>query len=284
MLAAMYPGRVDLGLGRAAGTDGRTAYALQRDRREAAPDDFFDHLQELLAYLDRTLPAEHPFARLADRIAGRPDPFLLGSSPQSAVWAAQLGLPYVFADFINLAGREDRGPLPGELRRAGRGRTRSSPRGCCAPTPTRRPSGWRCTPPHADRPAPPRAADPGADASRRRRRTSASQAAARVPDGRPAGHHRDAGDGPPGRRAAGGGVRGRRGDGRRHHARPRRAAAVVRAPGRGVRPRRRPAAETAAVWTASGTLGVAGETSSAVVVRGTARHARPDVAAPARDA
>ena len=106
MLAAMYPDRVDLGLGRAAGTDSRTTYALQRDRREAAPDDFFDHLQELLAYLDGTLPAEHPFARLADRIAGRPEPFLLGSSPQSAAWAAELGLPYVFADFINFTGEK----------------------------------------------------------------------------------------------------------------------------------------------------------------------------------
>jgi luciferase family oxidoreductase group 1 len=61
----------------------------------------------LLAYLDRRLPADHPFARLADTLPGRPEqpaPWLLGSSAQSAVWAAELGLPYAFADFINSEG------------------------------------------------------------------------------------------------------------------------------------------------------------------------------------
>ncbi len=108
MLSALYPDRIDLGIGRAAGTDGRTTFALQRDRREAAPDDFFNHLEELLAYVHGTMPEQHPFARIADRLPGRPhtpDPFLLGSSPQSGIWAAQLGLPYVFADFINPVGR-----------------------------------------------------------------------------------------------------------------------------------------------------------------------------------
>ncbi len=55
------------------------------------------------------LPADHPFARLASTLPGlpeRPEPWLLGSSPQSAVWAGQLGLPYSFADFINPAGAE----------------------------------------------------------------------------------------------------------------------------------------------------------------------------------
>ncbi|HEX7240558.1 MAG TPA: LLM class flavin-dependent oxidoreductase, partial [Longimicrobiaceae bacterium] len=50
----------------------------------------------------------HPFARLTE-LPGRPErpePWLLGSSPQSGIWAAQLGLPYVFADFINPAGAE----------------------------------------------------------------------------------------------------------------------------------------------------------------------------------
>jgi luciferase family oxidoreductase group 1 len=109
LLAGLYPGRIDLALGRAAGTDPLTAFALQRDRRHAAPDDFPAQLAELLAYLDRRLPPEHPFARLADTLPGlpeRPDPWLLGSSPQSAVWAAELGLPYAFADFINPEGAE----------------------------------------------------------------------------------------------------------------------------------------------------------------------------------
>ncbi len=104
ILAALYPGRIDLGLGRASGTDPLTTFALQRDRRQASPDDFPQQLAELLAYLDDALPEDHPFARLAQALPGRPEvpvAWLLGSSPQSAIWAAQLGLRYAFADFIN---------------------------------------------------------------------------------------------------------------------------------------------------------------------------------------
>ena len=109
VLAALYPGRIDLGLGRAAGTDPMTTYALQRDRRQASPDDFPQQLAELLAYFDDALPRDHPFARLAGTLPGRPElpePWLLGSSPQSAIWAGELGLPYAFADFINREGAE----------------------------------------------------------------------------------------------------------------------------------------------------------------------------------
>jgi luciferase family oxidoreductase group 1 len=108
MLAGVFPDRIDLGVGRAAGTDPTTTFALQRDRRQAAPDDFPAQLEELLAYLNGALPAGHPFARLAT-LPGwpeRPDPWLLGSSPQSGVWAAELGLPYAFADFINPSGAD----------------------------------------------------------------------------------------------------------------------------------------------------------------------------------
>ena len=65
ILAGLFPGRIDLGLGRAAGTDPMTTFALQRDRRQAAPDDFPQQLAELLAYFDDSLPDDHPFARLA---------------------------------------------------------------------------------------------------------------------------------------------------------------------------------------------------------------------------
>ncbi len=109
LLAGLFPGRIDLGLGRAAGTDPTTTFALQRDRRSAAPDDFPQQLSELLGYLDGRLPADHPFARLVATLPGRPErpePWLLGSSPQSAIWAAELGLPYAFADFINAGGAE----------------------------------------------------------------------------------------------------------------------------------------------------------------------------------
>jgi len=88
MLSGLFPGRIDLGLGRAPGTSSRVAHMLQRDRRQPPPDDFREQLAELLGYIKD----------------GDPAPYLLGSSPQSAVWAAELGLPYVFADFINPAG------------------------------------------------------------------------------------------------------------------------------------------------------------------------------------
>ena len=109
ILAGLFPGRIDLGLGRAAGTDPMTTYALQRDRRQATPDDFPQQLGELLAYFGDSLPEDHPFARLAGTLPGRPElpvPWMLGSSLQSAIWAGQLALPYAFADFINPGGAE----------------------------------------------------------------------------------------------------------------------------------------------------------------------------------
>src|SRR5919107_288274 len=100
-LSGLHPERIDLGLGRAPGTDPMTMLALQRDRRHAPGDDFIEQLMELLGLLeDRLLPG-HPFARHARTLPGlpeRPEPWLLGSSPQSALWAAELGLPYSFVD------------------------------------------------------------------------------------------------------------------------------------------------------------------------------------------
>lgn len=109
MLAALAPNRIDLGLGRAPGSDQRTAYALQRDRSRQMPvDDFPGNLAELLAYLGDGLPADHPFASLKDTMpsgGGVIEPWLLGSSTDSAAWAAEAGLPYCIADFINSEGR-----------------------------------------------------------------------------------------------------------------------------------------------------------------------------------
>ena len=98
MLSGMFPGRIDLGVGRAAGTSPNIAFALQRDRRQRAPDDFPQQLDELLGYFGETRWSGPPF--------DSPQLHLLGSSLQSAVWAAELGLPYVFADFINAHGAE----------------------------------------------------------------------------------------------------------------------------------------------------------------------------------
>ena len=108
MLSALAPGRIDLGLGRAPGSDQRTAFALQRDRsRRMAVDDFPQGLAEILAYYRDGLPADHPFAPLRDALpvsGGAPVVWLLGSSMDSARWAAEAGLPYCFADFINAEG------------------------------------------------------------------------------------------------------------------------------------------------------------------------------------
>ncbi len=104
LLAGLHPGRIDLGLGRAPGSDQRTAVALQQDRRQHAPNAFPQQLAELIGYLEDSLPAGHPFAAYARTLPGlpeAPEPWVLGSSPDSAVFAGDLGLPYCFADFIN---------------------------------------------------------------------------------------------------------------------------------------------------------------------------------------
>jgi luciferase family oxidoreductase group 1 len=105
LLSALAPGRIDLGLGRAPGSDQRTAFALQRDRSRRMPvDDFPNNLAETIAYLDGTMPADHAFASLQTTLptgGGVPEVWLLGSSTDSAIWAAEAGLPYCIADFIN---------------------------------------------------------------------------------------------------------------------------------------------------------------------------------------
>ncbi len=106
VLAGLFPGRIDLGIGRAAGTDPTTTYALQRNRNAGALDDFPEQLAELMAYLRDEMPDDHPFRRLT-ALPGMPEApalWMLGSSPQSAIWAAELGVPYAFADFINPEG------------------------------------------------------------------------------------------------------------------------------------------------------------------------------------
>ncbi|MBZ5641762.1 MAG: LLM class flavin-dependent oxidoreductase [Acidobacteriia bacterium] len=103
MLHALYPGRIDLGLGRAPGSGGLEAFALQRDRsKRLQADDFTEQLTELLAFLHRDFPPEHPFSRIkiSPDMPGAPDVWLLGSSAWSAAVAARYGLPYAFAHFI----------------------------------------------------------------------------------------------------------------------------------------------------------------------------------------
>jgi len=104
-LHALYPERIDLGLGRAPGSGPLEAFALRRDRddKKWREDDFPEQLVELLAFLDRAFPPDHPFSRIqvSPETAGTPEVWLLGSSMWSASAAAQLGLPYAFAHFID---------------------------------------------------------------------------------------------------------------------------------------------------------------------------------------
>ncbi|MER7134999.1 LLM class flavin-dependent oxidoreductase [Streptomyces sp. NPDC000341] len=110
-LEAMAPGRVDLGLGRAPGTDGATAAALRRtDRLNEGADDFPQQLAELTRFLDDDFPDGHPYARIhavpgpvqatspgGVQSPARPPVWLLGSSGFSARLAGVLGLPFAFA-------------------------------------------------------------------------------------------------------------------------------------------------------------------------------------------
>ncbi|MFJ5866754.1 LLM class flavin-dependent oxidoreductase [Streptomyces parvus] len=110
-LEAMAPGRIDLGLGRAPGTDGATAAALRRtDRLNEGADDFPQQLMELIRFLDDDFPDGHPYARIhavpgpvqatspgGVQSAHRPPVWLLGSSGFSARLAGTLGLPFAFA-------------------------------------------------------------------------------------------------------------------------------------------------------------------------------------------
>ncbi|MBA3437559.1 MAG: LLM class flavin-dependent oxidoreductase [Thermoleophilaceae bacterium] len=108
VLGGLFGGRIDLGVGRGADADPVTTHALQRDRRVPDPQDYPDQLAELVAYLDDRPAPDRRFAGLAPLpgLPGRPEPWLLGSSLESAIWAGQLGLPYAFGDFINPAGAE----------------------------------------------------------------------------------------------------------------------------------------------------------------------------------
>jgi luciferase family oxidoreductase group 1 len=103
MLHALYPERIDLGIGRAPGGAPLETFALRRERlKTPMPDDFPDQLVELLGFLNQEFAPRHPFSRIrvSPEMPGTPEVWLLGSSMWSASAAAQLGLPYAFAHFI----------------------------------------------------------------------------------------------------------------------------------------------------------------------------------------
>ena len=109
MLEALYPGRIDLGIGRAPGGDARTAQAVARRRLSRRRAHFPQQVLELSGHLDGTLPATSLQAACAcsPRCRRAPEVWLLGSSDYSGALAAQLGLPFSFAHFINPRGGDE---------------------------------------------------------------------------------------------------------------------------------------------------------------------------------
>jgi luciferase family oxidoreductase group 1 len=107
MLEAIHPGRIDLGLGRAPGTDGLTARALRGTRLHES-EDFLERMGELFAFFRSTFPADHPYARIqAVPGAGHlPDVWVLGSSDWGAQVAGGMGLPFAFAHHFGMGGTE----------------------------------------------------------------------------------------------------------------------------------------------------------------------------------
>jgi luciferase family oxidoreductase group 1 len=108
MLETLYPGRIDLGIGRAPGSDPRTAYALE----PGGPYDiagFPDKISDLLGFLANDMPEGHPFRQILVQPAGpaMPELWVLGSSDQSAAYAARFGLPFAFAHFISGQGGDE---------------------------------------------------------------------------------------------------------------------------------------------------------------------------------
>jgi luciferase family oxidoreductase group 1 len=101
LLENLYPGRIDLGIGRAPGSDGATAAALAYGS-EVGIEYFPTKIADMVAFLDDAPPATKPFkdVRATPAVAEVPEVWLLGSSDQSAAYAAHFGLAYSFAHFI----------------------------------------------------------------------------------------------------------------------------------------------------------------------------------------
>ncbi|MNC24664.1 Limonene 1,2-monooxygenase [compost metagenome] len=99
LLEGLYPGRVDLGIGRASGADGRTMWALLRSRELMEVNDFPEQLDNLLSFFDRNFKENHPFSHInppGDK-SMVPDMFMLGSSEGGLHFALEKGLGFVFA-------------------------------------------------------------------------------------------------------------------------------------------------------------------------------------------
>lgn len=103
LLDALYPGRIDLGLGRAPGTDPLTAYALRRSKEALLENDFPKDMSELLNFYDRSFSEAHPYHKITPTAFAhlQPEIYILGSSTGGVQVAIDNGLGFVFAAHIN---------------------------------------------------------------------------------------------------------------------------------------------------------------------------------------
>ena len=108
MLETLFPGRIDLGIGRAPGSDGLTARALQASPTGRPMSRFPEDVADLLGFVRGRLEPGHPFATVRAMPEGptAPEVWLLGSSGESAALAAYFGTAFSFAHFINADGGE----------------------------------------------------------------------------------------------------------------------------------------------------------------------------------
>jgi luciferase family oxidoreductase group 1 len=111
LLETLFPGRIDLGIGRAPGSDRLTAAALAYPGRPRDVSVFPEQVRDVLAYLGDSVDARHPFAQVhaGPGSASMPEVWLLGSRYESAHLAAMFGLPFSYAHFFGLG--VDDGPL-----------------------------------------------------------------------------------------------------------------------------------------------------------------------------
>lgn len=102
MLSMLHPGRIDLGLGRAPGSDQATAQALAYGHALLPIEAFPHQLADVVNFLGDGFAPDHPFAAIRAMPEGAPMPelWLLGSSDQSAAYAAHFGFRFSFAQFI----------------------------------------------------------------------------------------------------------------------------------------------------------------------------------------
>ena len=104
VLAALHPGRIDLGIGRSGGGDPLAVQALAHPRQPVDSEDFSQQVEDLLGFLTGRLPPGHPFAKVKPQPGPAPleppEVWLLGSTGAGAGLAARLGVSFAFADFL----------------------------------------------------------------------------------------------------------------------------------------------------------------------------------------